>query len=98
MSYQDKVQAFTDEITIVNKLLMSGIVIYQDDIIHVLSMLRRSIKKLEICLEEIENYDNITIIENSDDVLSLSLLMELMFNSYETIEKKLHAHTGMYYE
>ena len=89
MSYQDKVQAFTDEITIVNKLLMSGIVIYQDDIIHVLSMLRRSIKKLEICLEEIEN---------SDDVLSLSLLMELMFNSYETIEKKLHAHTGMYYE
>ena len=89
---------FTSELTIINKLLGSGMIVYDDDYRRILDMLRRSLKKIDKCVQELEKYDDSTIQANHNEVLTIAILLDLVGQSYDLIEKKLHVITRVYYE
>lgn len=98
MSINTYMAEFTDELTIINGLLSSGVIVYDDDYRQVMSMLRNSLKKIDKCVNELEKYDDETIQLKYDEVSAVTLLLDLVGQSYDLIEKKLHTNTGIYHE
>ena len=98
MSYKSHIHEFTQQLTLINKLLGMDCIVYQDEIIQLLKMFNQARVSLDKALRVIEEYNDEELKECPEDVVSISILVDLLYKSYWNIYGKLHYCTGAYYE